>query len=281
MRVRAAFWRREKYFKKYKEKSRSPGGCRNVHTRRTIHRCIDSCHHNEGMASMYMERETWFFSFGLFSWKGSAIMAEDKEELKFWQKSWFMWVCLIFFAPVGIVLCYVNRERHPKWKIICGVFLVLFVIGMVAPKNNTTTTQTKPTAQTAQTQEVKKTESTQSAQKQETTKTESKQEEQKVPMEYKMALKSAEQYLRTMPFSKQGLYVQLTSDAGSKFPPEAAQYAVDNVKTDWKENAARAAVGYLNIMPMSREELVNQLSGEGGDKYTLEEAQYGVEKAYK
>lgn len=201
-------------------------------------------------------------------------MSEEQQELKFWQKSWFMWLCLIFFCPVGIVLCYLNRERHPRWKLICGVFLVLFIIGMAAPKNDKTATQTA-------------TQTTQTQQKAETPKAEPKKEEPKeeakpqVPMEYKMALKSAEQYLRTMPFSKQGLYRQLTSDAGSKFPPEAAQYAVDNVKTDWKENAAKAAANYLKMMPMSRDELVNQLTSDAGDQYTLEEAQYGVQKAYK
>lgn len=204
-------------------------------------------------------------------------MSEEKEELKLWQKSWFMWLWLILFTPAGIILCYLNRERHPKWKIICGVFLVLFVIGMAAPKNNTP--KTTQTTQSTQTQEAKKVENTQ---KEEAKKVEPKKEETpQVPMEYKMALKSAEQYLRTMPFSKQGLYRQLTADAGSKFPPEAAQYAVDNVKTDWKENAAKAAANYLKIMPMSRDELVTQLTSDAGDQYTLEEAQYGVEKAYK
>ena len=202
-------------------------------------------------------------------------MAEERQELKLWQKSWFMWLWLILFTPVGLVLCYLNRERHSRWKLICGVFAVLFIIGMAAPKNDTKTA-TQNTTQTTQTQ-----------QKAETPKAEPKKEEPKkeatpqVPMEHKMALKAAEQYLRTMPFSKQGLYRQLTADAGNKFPPEAAQYAVDNVKTDWKENAAKAAANYLKIMPMSRDELVNQLTSEAGDQYTLEEAQYGVEKAYK
>ncbi len=102
-----------------------------------------------------------------------------------------------------------------------------------------------------------------------------------VPMEHQQALKAAEQYLRTMPFSKKGLYQQLTSEAGNKFPPEAAQYAIDNVKANWKENAAKAAANYLKIMPMSRDELINQLTSDAGDQYTLEEAQYGVEKVYK
>lgn len=203
-------------------------------------------------------------------------MAEEQQELKFWQKSWFMWLCLIFFCPVGIVLCYLNRERHPRWKLICGVFLVLFVIGLAAPKNDTSKTATQNT-QTTQTQQ-KETAAPAPAKKEEPKKEEAKPQ---VPMEHKMALKAAEQYLRTMPFSKQGLYRQLTADAGNKFPPEAAQYAVDNVKTDWKENAAKAAANYLKIMPMSRDELVQQLTSDAGDQYTLEEAQYGVQKAYQ
>ena len=200
----------------------------------------------------------------------------EQVELKFWQKSWFMWFCLIFLCPIGIILCYVNRERHPHWKVICGVFLVIFVIGLAAPRNDTSKTATQ--AQTTQTQQQKETTPAAPAKKEEVKKEEAKQQ---VPKEYKMALKAAEQYLMTMPFSKQGLYRQLTADTGSKFPPEAAQYAVDNVKADWKENAAKAAANYLQIMPMSREELLQQLTNDAGDQYTMEEAQYGVEKAYK
>lgn len=53
-----------------------------------------------------------------------------------------------------------------------------------------------------------------------------------VPREYKSALNSADTYANTMHMSKAGLYEQLTADAGEKSSPEAAQYAVDNVKTD-------------------------------------------------
>lgn len=58
------------------------------------------------------------------------------------------------------------------------------------------------------------------------------EQETKVPREHRNALRSAEVYLKTMPFSKKGLYNQLTSDAGEKYPADAAQYAVDNVKTN-------------------------------------------------
>ena len=57
-----------------------------------------------------------------------------------------------------------------------------------------------------------------------------------VPSEYKSALKKAESYSRTMHMSKQGIYNQLTSEF-EQFTPEAAQYAVDNMKADWNANA--------------------------------------------
>jgi len=153
--------------------------------------------------------------------------------------------------------------------------LISFVLcGATAPKNEGANSN-KQVSTTQATQETKQSTSS--------TKEQPKQEpaNPQVPMEHRQALMMAEQYLKTMPFSKQGLYDQLTSEAGNKFPSEAAQYAVDNVKTDWKENAAKAAANYLKIMPMSKDELVEQLSSSAGDKYTLEEAQYGVNKAYK
>ena len=73
------------------------------------------------------------------------------------------------------------------------------------------------------------------------------------------------------------LYNQLTSDAGEKYPADAAQYAVDNVKTNWKENALKAAKNYDEIMPMSKQGLYEQLTSTAGDGYTPEEAQYAVD----
>ena len=97
-----------------------------------------------------------------------------------------------------------------------------------------------------------------------------------VPREYRMALRAAESYLNTMPFSKKGLYDQLTSEYGNKFPAEAARYAVENVKTDWNKNALEAAKHYLKVMPMSNAELHDQLTSQAGDQYTKEQADYAI-----
>ena len=110
---------------------------------------------------------------------------------------------------------------------------------------------------------------------------ESKEVEDNVPMEYKQALKSAQNYIDVMAFSKQGLYDQLTSEYADKYSDEAAQYAIDNVKADYKEEAVEAAKNYLDTMSFSKEGLKDQLTSQYADKYTEEEAKYEIDKVYK
>lgn len=78
-------------------------------------------------------------------------------------------------------------------------------------------------------------------------------------------------------FSYQGLYEQLTSEYGEGYPPEAAQYALDNVKVDWNEQALKSAQSYQKLMPMSDSELFEQLTSEYGEQFTAEQAQYAID----
>lgn len=111
----------------------------------------------------------------------------------------------------------------------------------------------------------------------ETTVEETVSAEENVPTEYKSALRQADTYANTMHMSKIGLYDQLTSEYGGKFSAEAAQYAVDNVVTDWNANALASAQNYSDNMHMSKAGIYNQLISEYGEKFTEEEAQYGVD----
>lgn len=98
-----------------------------------------------------------------------------------------------------------------------------------------------------------------------------------IPTEYKSALKKAKTYSDIMNMSKAGLYNQLTSEYGEKFTAEAAQYAIDNVDADWKENALKKAKTYQESMAMSPSAIYDQLVSEHGEKFTAEEAQYAVD----
>ncbi len=92
------------------------------------------------------------------------------------------------------------------------------------------------------------------------------------------ALGSAENYIKTMAFSKAKLYDQLTSDYGEKFTAEQAQYAVDNVEADWNAEAAESARNYQDTMGMSGAALIDQLTSDYGEKFTYEEAQQAVDQ---
>lgn len=98
-----------------------------------------------------------------------------------------------------------------------------------------------------------------------------------VPTEYKSALRSAETYSKVMHMSKAGIYDQLTSEYGDKFPPEAAQYAIDNIKADWNANALASAKNYQTNMAMSTEAIRDQLTSEYGEQFTPEEAEYAIQ----
>ena len=101
--------------------------------------------------------------------------------------------------------------------------------------------------------------------------------EDNIPTEYKSALRKAKLYADTMNMSKTGIYDQLTSEYGEKFTAEAAQYAIDNITVDWKENALKKAKSYQETMSMSPAAIYDQLTSEYGEKFTAEEAQYAID----
>ena len=97
-----------------------------------------------------------------------------------------------------------------------------------------------------------------------------------VPVEYSSALTKADIYANQMHMSKAGLYDQLVSEYGEQFSAEAAQYAVDNVQTDWNANALAKAKTYQNEMAMSPAAIHDQLTSEYGEQFTVEEADYAI-----
>jgi hypothetical protein len=98
-----------------------------------------------------------------------------------------------------------------------------------------------------------------------------------VPVEYKSALSKAGSYANVMHMSKRGVYDQLVSEYGEKFSPEAAQYAIDNVKSDWNVNALNKAKTYQDTMHMSPSAIRDQLVSDYGEKFLPAEADYAVQ----
>ena len=96
------------------------------------------------------------------------------------------------------------------------------------------------------------------------------------PYSQQQAVGAAKDYLRVMPFSKQGLIDQLSSRYGSGFSKADATYAVNHIEVNWFRQAVRSARSYLRVMHFSRAGLIRQLESPYGAQFTHAQAVYGV-----
>lgn len=211
----------------------------------------------------------------------------------FYSQTWFvilMMFCCCF--PVGLFLMWKYDKFNKPVRIIITVFFAICFIGAVFTSGNTSKTLSSagPSIESAQTTaaaresaaETKSNPSTESvpdttaAAKAETI-AQTEAEQEKVPTEYKSALKKARIYSDTMFMSKKALYDQLTSEYGERFTAEAAQYAIDNLEADWNKNALNKAKTYSDSMYMSKMGIYDQLISEYGEQFTEEEAQYAID----
>jgi hypothetical protein len=94
------------------------------------------------------------------------------------------------------------------------------------------------------------------------------------------AVESAESYLDTSAFSKQGLIGQLSSEYGEGFAKADATYAVNHVDVDWNAEAVESAQSYLDTSAFSKQGLIDQLTSSYGEGFTLAQAQYAVDQVY-
>lgn len=109
------------------------------------------------------------------------------------------------------------------------------------------------------------------------TKQSSESSSKKIPREYVSALIKGQGYADRMYMSKKAIYNQLTSDYGEKFSPEAATYAINNIKANWNKNALQKAKDYQEEQNMSPDAIYDQLTSDSGEQFTPEEANYAVQ----
>lgn len=179
-----------------------------------------------------------------------------------------------------------DKNKKVVWIITLAIVVLGMLIGALTPKGSTSVVAPQPTVAVKEIapvveapaiKEDKPAETKQAPAAVPEVTAEAPKAEPAVPSEFKSALKKAASYSETMHMSKVGLYDQLTSEYGEKFSPEAAQYAVDNVKADFKKNALEKAKSYQETMSMSPEGIRDQLVSEYGEKFTPEEADYAIQ----
>lgn len=165
-----------------------------------------------------------------------------------------------------------KRPWFKKKRFIIPIAAVVLLIAISsAGRGSGKSTDAESQASNTETQSA--TSTTPSAEKPSTTPSAQKPD---VPAEYLAALAQANTYANTMHMCKAKLYDQLTSEYGGQFAPEPAQYAVDNVKTDWNANALALAKRYQSSMNMSSARIHDQLTSDFGEKCTQENADYAI-----
>ena len=77
-----------------------------------------------------------------------------KEKKKFYQKKWFLWLCLIVLPPVGIILLWtVHKTMKKKTKVILSVVFTLWFIILIGASNSSSDTPTNTGNDTPQTEQ--------------------------------------------------------------------------------------------------------------------------------
>jgi len=171
----------------------------------------------------------------------------------------------------------IEKPFYKRWWFIALIIIfVLALIGSLSGGDEKEIANDQDNTSAPNEDVVKEDEATDTA-KEEAPATPPETKEEDVPREYKAALKKAESYAKTMHMSKAAIYDQLVSEYGEGFSAEAAQYAIDNLQWDWKENTLKKAQSYAETMNMSDSAIYDQLVSEYGEKFTPEEAQYAVD----
>ena len=207
---------------------------------------------------------------------------------------------------IGAILAIIDLSKKDTSKkhglskaalIICGVWLIISVIGSFNSVKNPPSLSSSVTVEQESTviekTEVKKTapEDTDKGLPEKTPPSDAETTQGTVPSEtlpegnaesvpdtaaketvgQKNALRSAKSYLDFSAFSYNGLIGQLEYE---NYSHEDAVYAADNCGADWNEQAAKSAKSYLNFSAFSYDGLIKQLEYEG---YTHEQAVYGAD----
>lgn len=193
---------------------------------------------------------------------GDYIEPEEKKE-GVSHKTWFVILFLILFWPVGLILMWARKKFPLAVRIIItliiaaglaaeGFFLykygpAMYEIYMYGDNNNIT-------------YETPDSDSGSQSGSQTAAATENQQK----------ALDKANEYVDTLPLSREGLMKQLEYDG---YTTDVATYAADNCSANWNKEAKEMAEQYMDSTTYTYKDMVQQLETEG---FTKDQAKFGA-----
>lgn len=201
----------------------------------------------------------------------------NTDSREWYKNGWLAALMIFIFFPIGLFLMwkYTNWNSKVKWGITGFIAILILAIALTPPAPETKTASTQSGAANTPTPTLGATAKHSTTNTPTPTPTPSKKPA--IPAEYKSALSQANTYANKMHMSKQGVYDQLVSEYGGRFTAPAAQYAIDNVKSDWNANALAKAKTYQDSMHLSPAAIHDQLTSEYGEKFTQAEADYAIQ----
>ena len=194
-------------------------------------------------------------------WGDYIEPGEKKEGVS--HKTWFVILFLILFWPVGLILMWARKKFPLAVRIIItliiaaglaaeGFFLYKYGPAMYETymygDNNNITYETPDSDSGSQ------------SGSQTAAATENQQK----------ALDKANEYVDTLPLSREGLIKQLEYDG---YTTDVATYAADNCSANWNKEAKEMAEQYMDSTTYTYKDMVQQLETEG---FTKEQAKFGA-----
>lgn len=194
-------------------------------------------------------------------WGDYIEPGEKKEGVS--HKTWFVILFLILFWPVGLILMWARKKFPLAVRIIItliiaaglaaeGFFLYKYGPAMYETymygDNNNITYETPDSDSGSQ------------SGSQTAAATENQQK----------ALDKANEYVDTLPLSREGLIKQLEYDG---YTTDVATYAADNCSANWNKEAKEMAEQYMDSTTYTYKDMVQQLETEG---FTKDQAKFGA-----
>lgn len=201
--------------------------------------------------------------------KADTNKSSIETKSKLYEQNWFMWIMLIFFAPVGIFLMW---KFHPEMKnntkkVLTIVFAIFFIMIMVSA-NNENNENSDSTNQYSTNKKIEVTVIDFS--------TMEKSNVENWCRENKVNCKITDEYSDTI---EKGLFISQSINANTTiYEGEKINiiYSLGKKPTNGEVNALRKAESYSKTMNMSRQGIYNQLTS-SIEGFSDEEAQYAID----
>lgn len=204
--------------------------------------------------------------------ENKTVSKEDNTttKLKFYEQVWFMWLMLIFFAPVGIFLMWkFHSEMKKNTKIILTVvFVILFVI-VITPSGSETDNDPESTIKY---EENKKTE---------VTVIDFSSMERNAIDDWcnknKVSCTITDEYSDTV--TKGSFISQSVSENTKIYEGDKINivYSLGKKPSIEYTNALKKAESYSKNLYMSKKAIYDQLTSEYGEQFPADAAQYAID----